>query len=80
MPDFSVIPSIEQLRQRPAVRALEDRFGADATVRALRAAADAVRRAIADGDHSISTEPAVIARVETAVLADLGDAFRPSLE
>ena len=80
MPDFSVIPSIEQLRQRPAVRALEDRFGADATVRALRAAADAVRRAIADGDHSISTEPAVIARVDTAVLADLGDAFRPSLE
>ena len=80
MPDFTVIPSIEQLRQRPAVRALEDRFGTDATVRALRSAAAAVRRAIADGDHSVATEPDVIARVEAAVLADLGDAFRPSLE
>jgi L-seryl-tRNA(Ser) seleniumtransferase len=80
MPDFTVIPSIEQLRQRPAIRALEDRFGAEATVRALRSAAAAVRRAIADGDRSASTEPAVIARVETAALADLCDAFRPSLE
>ena len=80
MPDFTVIPSIEQLRQRPAVRALEDRFGAEATVRALREAAGAVRRAIADGDRSMPTGSAVIARVETAVRAELDDVFRPSLE
>ena len=47
MPDFRTIPSIEQLRQRPAVRALEARFGAEATVDALRAAAADVRSAIA---------------------------------
>ena len=32
MPDFRTIPSIELMRQRPAVRALEARFGAEATV------------------------------------------------
>src|SRR5437867_1848183 len=47
MSDFRLIPSIEQLRQRPAVRALEARFGVEATVSALRAAAAAVRGAIA---------------------------------
>jgi len=80
MPDFSVIPSIEELRQRVPIRALEHRFGADATVRALRAAAADVRRAIAAGDRSVSTEPAVIARIEAAALEDLDDAFQPSLE
>ena len=50
MPDFTVIPSIDQLRLRPAVRALEARFGAEATVDALRAAAAEVRGAIAGGD------------------------------
>ena len=51
MSDFRLIPSIELLRQRPAVRALEARFGADATVGALRAAAAEARSAIAGGDQ-----------------------------
>ncbi len=38
------IPSIEQLRQRPAMRALEAQYGRAAVVDALRAEADAVRR------------------------------------
>jgi L-seryl-tRNA(Ser) seleniumtransferase len=80
MPDLSVIPSIEQLRQRPAVRALEARFGAEATVNALRAAASAIRGAIAAGDTAFSTEAAVIARVETSATERLGESFRPSLE
>ncbi len=79
MPDFHVIPSIEQVRQRPAVRALEARFGAEATLDALRAAAAAVRRAMAAGDATYSTEDAVIAALETGAASRLGETFRPSL-
>jgi L-seryl-tRNA(Ser) seleniumtransferase len=74
MPDFSVIPSIEQLRQRPAIRALEARFGAEATVDAVRAAAAEVRRSIAGGASG-----EVVGRIEVAAAAQLADAFRPSL-
>lgn len=49
MSDFSVIPSIEQLRQRASVRSLETRYGRDALVAALRAAAAALRERIARG-------------------------------
>src|SRR5271167_3123233 len=80
MPDFRTIPSIERLRQRPAVRALEAQFGAEATMDALRAAAAEARAAIAAGDAALSTEPAVAVRLEAAAAARLGDAFRPSLE
>jgi len=79
MPDFHLIPSIEQVRQRPAVRALEARFGAEATVNALRAVAAEVRSAIAGGDAALMTETSVVNRMETAAAARLGDAFRPSL-
>jgi L-seryl-tRNA(Ser) seleniumtransferase len=80
MPDFHIIPSIERVRQRPAVRALEARFGAEATVNALRAAAAEVRGAIAGGDAAVSTESSVVARMEAAAASRLADAFRPSLE
>ncbi len=74
MPDFSVIPSIEQLRQRPAIRALETRFGAEATVDALRAAAAEARRALASG-----ADAEVVAGIEQAAATQLTAAFRPSL-
>jgi L-seryl-tRNA(Ser) seleniumtransferase len=79
MPDFRLIPSIEQLRQLPAVRALEARFGADATVDALREAAAGVRSAMTHGDESLSSD-GVIARIESAAEAELSRTFRPSLE
>src|SRR5579862_3885539 len=79
MPDFHVIPSIEQVRRRPAIRSLEARFGAAATVAALREAAADVRDAIAAGEAGYATEDAVTARLETASAARLGEAFRPSL-
>ena len=44
------IPSIEQLRQRPAMRALELEFGRAAVVEALREEAAAIRRAAGGGD------------------------------
>jgi L-seryl-tRNA(Ser) seleniumtransferase len=80
MPDFHVIPSIEQVRQRPAVRALEARFGVEATVDALRTAAAEIRGAIAGGDDTLATEASVVSRMEAAAETRLGDAFRPSLE
>ena len=80
MPDFRTIPSIERLRQRPAVRALEARFGAAATVDALRAAAAEVRTAIASGDAGMATEDTVAGRLEADAAARLDAAFRPSLE
>ena len=77
---ISIIPSIEQLRQRSAVRALEARFGADATVDALRARRRASATRSPAAIASLLTERAVVARIESAAAAQLGDAFRPSLE
>ena len=80
MSDFRLIPSIERLRQRPAVRALEARFGAEATIDALRAAAAEARSAIAGGDAALMTEAAVVVRLEAAATLRLSAVFRPSLE
>jgi L-seryl-tRNA(Ser) seleniumtransferase len=80
MADFRLIPSIDELRQRGAIRALETRFGANATVDALRAAASSVRDAIAAGDGSLTTGTSVVARIETVTRARLDEQFRPSLE
>src|SRR3954470_3572767 len=79
MPDFRIIPSIELLRQRPAIRTLEARFGGEATVEALRYAAAEARAAIAGGDGGLATASAVAARVEAAAAQRLHAAFRPSL-
>ena len=80
MTEFRFIPSIEQLRQRPAARALEAEFGADATVDALRAAAADLRAAIAGGHGACATEAAAATRIEAAADARLREAFRPSLQ
>jgi len=80
MRDFRLIPSIEQLRQRATIRALEHQFGGDATLDALRHAATAVRDAIGRGDSSLGTDSTVIARIEAIALARLGEEFRFSLE
>ncbi|HMD35103.1 MAG TPA: L-seryl-tRNA(Sec) selenium transferase [Vicinamibacterales bacterium] len=77
MSKFREIPSIDRLRQRPGVRALETRFGADATIDALRTAAASARRAIATG--SPASAPETADEIEAAAAAFLGDAFRPSL-
>jgi L-seryl-tRNA(Ser) seleniumtransferase len=80
MSDFRLIPSIERLRRRPGVRALEARFGAEATVGALRAAAAAVRSAMARGEMTLPTDASVLAEIESAAEVELSRAFRPSLE
>ncbi len=80
MSNFRLIPAIDQLRQRGAVRALEAQFGADATVTALREAASAVRSAIADGDLTLTDDDSVAGRIESTAASRLRAAFRPSLE
>src|SRR5437016_3153360 len=80
MSDFRVIPSIDELRQRATVRALEARFGAAATLDALRDAAGSIRQAIAAGDPSLPTSLEAIARIEADAETRLGEQFRQSLQ
>jgi L-seryl-tRNA(Ser) seleniumtransferase len=79
MPDFHVIPSIEQLRQRSGVQLLEAAFGAEATVDALRTAAAELRRAIAAGTAGHFDTDGVAAGLEQAAAARLTALFHPSL-
>jgi len=76
MSDPRTIPSIDELRRRPAAVALEARFGARATVDALRIAAGRIRQATDAGDPNVSTA----ARIEAAAAEHLARMFRPSLE
>ncbi len=78
MRDFRVIPSIEILRQRDTVRALEAAFGAEATVNALRAGAERLREAIAAGTGPADGEAAA-ALVERDAQVALAAAARGSL-
>ena len=69
------IPSIEQLRQRASLRALEGRYGRAAIVQALRDEADTMRARLADG-----TAPADIgAAIEAALPGRLACDAAPSL-
>jgi L-seryl-tRNA(Ser) seleniumtransferase len=78
MSDPRTIPSIDELRRRPAAVALEARFGARATVDALRIAAGRIRQATDTdtADPNVSTA----ARIEAAAAEHLARMFRPSLE
>ena len=82
MADFRIIPSIEQLRQRPRVAWLEHRHGVTATTAALRDAAAALRSAIA-ADEPVADLPrdsqAAATQIETAAEQNLATQFRGSL-
>ena len=79
MSAFRFIPSIELLRRRPSVQALEAQFGAHAIVDALRSSAAEVRVAISGGDATLASEDAVVARIEAVLTSRLEQGFRPSL-
>src|SRR4051812_35534996 len=68
------IPSIEQLRQRPAMLALEARYGRSAIVDALRVEAAAVRQT-AGGEVAED----VVGTIERAATARLESHHAPSL-
>ena len=82
------IPSIEQLRQRPAIRALEARFGAAATLGALRAAAAELRETAGHDDNAdctvldlaaVNSTEGAASRIEASVSRQLIEQFTPSL-
>lgn len=77
MPDFRVIPSIEVLRQRPGVRELEARHGADATIAALRAGADGLRSRIAAGDVIAHPAESIEAFAAGALAGQARGSLRP---
>jgi L-seryl-tRNA(Ser) seleniumtransferase len=79
MPDYRVIPSIEELRQRPALAALASVYGHDAVVSALREATNSLRAAIASGLSSAPSVDAAAARIERDAAAWLAATHRPSL-
>jgi L-seryl-tRNA(Ser) seleniumtransferase len=79
VPDFHVIPSIDELRRQPSIRALETQFGSAATVDALRAAAGEVRREIATSGAGTITGARAVARIESIAAARLAFWFGPSL-
>ena len=74
-----VIPSIEQLRQRDAVRRLEARFGRAAVVAALRAEARSVRARLAGAPAPGAGREAVAREIETSLARNLPAALSPSL-
>jgi L-seryl-tRNA(Ser) seleniumtransferase len=79
MSDLRVIPSIEQLRQRAAMRALETRYGRAALIDALRAETAGLRDRLAAGRIAAVTVEEAIADIEIGAEARLHAAMRPSL-
>jgi L-seryl-tRNA(Ser) seleniumtransferase len=79
MSDFRVIPSVEQLRQRDAMRALETRYGRAALVDALRAETGALRDELSAGRVAAVTLGDAVERIERGTEARLRAAMRPSL-
>jgi L-seryl-tRNA(Ser) seleniumtransferase len=74
MSDYRVIPSIEQLRQRPRVVALQERYGHAAVVDALRAGTAELRQLMSagpDASGGAEAEPPVTAE-DAAVLIEAG--------
>ena len=75
-----LIPSLEQLRQRAAVRRLEARYGRDATVRALRAEAAALRERLASSAVELRDAAEAAQRIEAGLAPRLDAALAPSLQ
>ena len=79
MADFTVIPSIEQLRQRASIRSLEAKYGREALVRALREAAAALREGLAQGTSAPSDETSAADIIACDAEARLTRTFSSSL-
>ena len=79
MSEFRRIPSIEQLRQRPAIVALEQQHGHDGVIGALRAAAESIRQSLSRGELSAADDVAHLIehRAATALTAAARGSLRP---
>ena len=85
MSDYRVLPSVEQLRQRPGVQALVRQFGHGAVVEAIRAETDALRQQMGAGTTVPGLGAAPMGRdaaaevIEARLAARLREIFRSSL-
>ena len=79
MPDFRIIPSIEQLRQRTRVRELQDRYGHMAVVSALREETEALRQRLAVSPTGVGELDGLPGAVED-VLDSIESALEPRLK
>lgn len=79
MPDFRVIPSIEQLRQRARIRALEAQYGHVAMVDALRAEAASLRERLGAPDVAAPSADAAAGEIERGVESRLAATVAESL-
>jgi L-seryl-tRNA(Ser) seleniumtransferase len=79
MSDFRVIPSVEQLRQREAMRTLETRYGRAALLDALRDETADLRVRLGSGDIAAVTLAEAVDAIENGTAARLRAAMRPSL-
>jgi len=77
VPDFRIIPSIDILRKREGVRALEAAFGAEAAVEALRSGADAVRARLAAGEDVADPADTIESMTRTALQGRARGSLRP---
>jgi L-seryl-tRNA(Ser) seleniumtransferase len=78
MSGYRVIPSLDQLRRRPSVAALESQYGHAAVVDALRAEAEEIRLAVGAGGAPATSDLAADVIV-TRAQARLAGAVAPSL-
>ena len=79
MTDFRIIPSVEQLRQREAMRALETRYGRAALLDALRAETGDLRERLASGRLAAISVGDAVDAIERGTAERLRAAMRPSL-
>ena len=79
MSKFRVIPSIDQLRQRDAVRDLESRYGHQPVVAALRDATETLRSGLTLGSTDVSQNEDAARVIETSAEAVLDRSLSPSL-
>ena len=79
MSKLRVIPSIDQLRQRDAVRDLEDRYGHRTVVAALRDATETLRSGLTLGSSDVRLSEDAARAIETRAEAVLDDSLSPSL-
>src|SRR5687768_15185264 len=79
MSDFRIIPSIEQLRQRETMRALETRYGRAALLDALRDETSELRQRLGSGEVAAVTLTEAVDAIERGTAERLRAAMRPSL-
>jgi L-seryl-tRNA(Ser) seleniumtransferase len=80
MSSYRVIPSVDQLRRRPSVAALESVYGHGAVVDALRAETEAIRVAVGAGAAAPETTDVAADVIVTRAQARLAATIAPSLK